>query len=227
MTSLNCIIIEDNKAIQHLLSSYIQETKNLNLLDIFENPVEVLQSPLNSEVDVIFLDIEMPKMSGIEFLQQSDINAHVIITTSNKDYAIHGYENNAIDFLLKPISYSRFLKAINKVWVANSNVKKANKYLFIKSNKDYVKIEISDILWIQSASEYVLIYTSQGKHMVYSNMKDILSKLNSNFMQVHRSYIIALDKVEKISKNHVTINGNVISVSKTYSKKLMSTLGIA
>jgi len=177
----------------------------------------------------LFLDVELPEINGIDLLKQNNFNAQTILITSDKKYAVDGFEQNVTDFLLKPIAYSRFLTAVNKArkLIATNNYVASDNYLYVKSNKDYVKIEFHDILWIQSASEYIMIYTKNGKHLIYSNMKDILEKLNHNFMQIHRSYIIPLDKIDQISKKYVVINNNTISVSKTYSKSLFDKLGIA
>jgi len=213
---MNCIVIDDDVVQQHIICEYINETKGLHLLNKYSSATEAIGYIQNPSLDVIFLDVEMPNMSGIEFLEQIKPESNVILITSNKDYALEAYNNDVVDYLLKPISYPRFLHSISKI------VETAKKYLFIKSNGANVKIDCDTILWVESASEYLVIYTNTKKHLIYSSMAAILSKLPSNFMRVHRSNIVNVDKIDSVTSKIVFIGKSNIKVSKTYSKLLKS-----
>jgi DNA-binding LytR/AlgR family response regulator len=219
---MKCIVIEDDIVQQELILNLINETDSLNFIRSYESSISAIKDLSNIDVDIIFLDVEMPGMSGIEFLEQFKLpeQTKVILTTSNKEYAIQAFDNGVTDYLLKPISYPRFLKAVNKVINQSKNTSSSKDFLFIKSNGAQVKLKFDDILWLQSASEYIMIYTTKGKHMVYSSMDSILEKLSNNFVRVHRSNIISLDKIEKIHNNIIEIDGQLIKVSKGYKDNL-------
>ena len=225
---MNCIVIDDDKVQRKLVCSYIKETDSITLLKYFDESSSIANELENLNVDIIFLDVEMPKMSGIEFLEKNKPQAEVILISSNKDYAIEGFDYDVADFLLKPISYARFLKSLSKVRkrILQTAEDSGDDFLFVKSNGEMVKLLFSEVLWVQSANEYIVIYTEEGKYMVYSSMADILDKLPDNFMRVHRSNIIALDKVEKFSKNELLISGKSVKVSKTYKADLVKKLGL-
>lgn len=226
MHHLKCIVIDDDLLIQGMLMNYINKVDDIDLISVFNNPKDLIESGLIEQADVLFLDIRTPIMTGIEFLESTKINAQLVLMTSNKEYAFDGFENGATDFLLKPISFQRFQTAINKVKanVHDSAIKKD--YIFIKSNKEFVKLRLEDIIYITAASEYLNIYTTNGRHMIYSNMRDFLNRLDDNFIQIHRSHIISLNKIEKVSKHHVELNGVKLSVSKSHAQELFDALGL-
>jgi len=213
-----CIIIEDDLVQQRIIENHIKCTKSLILIKSYESSIDAVNDLLYLDVDIIFLDIELPGMDGLEFLEKFKlgVKTKVILTTSNKDYALQAYDFGVVDYLLKPISYSRFLKAVNKIVIQSKNNLTNKEYLFIKSNGVTVKIDFRDILWIQSASEYVKIYTTKGKHMIYSSMNSILERLPSNFVRVHRSNIVAINKIEKIHNDIIEIDNEHIKISKGY-----------
>jgi len=218
---MNCYIIEDDKIQQKLLLNHISKIGNLNVIGIFDSALDLKEKILNDQPDLIFLDIELPEMSGVEFLNETFLpeKTKVIMVTSSKDYALDGYENDVVDYLLKPVSFERFEKSLDKV----NKLKKIatiNEYLFVRSNGADVKLFFKDILWVQSASEYVIIHTINGKHMVYSNMNSILKKLSNKFIRVHRSNIVNIEKIDKIHGNMIEIDKTLIKVSKSYKKEL-------
>lgn len=225
---MNCIVIDDDKAQRKLVCNYIKETDSLTLLKYFENPTLVLKELSELDIDIIFLDVEMPQMNGIEFLEKSKPVAEVILLSSSRKYATDGFDYDVADFLLKPISYARFLKSLNKVQKRIQSMAESadSDYLFVKSNGALIKLFFSDLLWIKSANEYIVIYTTDNKYMVYSSMADILSKLPNKFMRVHRSNIVSLDRVEGISGNEVLIQGTKVKISKTYKANLIKKLGL-
>jgi DNA-binding LytR/AlgR family response regulator len=223
---MRCILIEDDIVQQQLIRNYINETTTLTLIACYTNSISAIKELPKDDPEIIFLDVEMPGMSGIEFLENFNPQAQIILTTSKKEYALQAFENDVADYLLKPISYPRFLKAVNKVIKQSKKSTLEKDFLFIKANGVQVKLKFNDILWIQSASEYIIIYAINGKYMVYSSMNSILERLPQNFIRVHRSNIVSLNKVEKIHKNIIEINGQFIKVSKKYRASLEDKLGV-
>ncbi len=224
MTTLKCIVVDDDFVIQGLLSKYIEMIDQVELIAVLSEPTSLLTSDILNEVDVLFLDIETPGMNGIEFLESTNLNAQLVLMTSSKEYAFFGFENNATDFLLKPISFERFNKSILKVKSKANSIKR--NYIFIKVNKEYIKIDLDDILYTTAASEYLNVYTTHGKYLIYSNMTDFQKKLDSNFIKIHRSHIISLNKIERINRQYVIINGQEISVSKSHVNELFEALNL-
>lgn len=224
MSNLKCIVIDDDLFIQGMLSRYINMKDGMELISVFSNPVDLLNSGLIEQADVLFLDIQTPIMNGIEFLDSTKINAQLVLMTSNKEYAFDGFENDATDFLLKPISFQRFETAASKLKANVHDSTTQKSYIFIKSNKEFVKLRLDDITYISAASEYINIHTITGRYMIYSNMKGFLNRLNSNFIQIHRSHIVSINKIEKVSRQHVEVNGVKLSVSKSHAQELFDVL---
>lgn len=212
---MNCIIIEDNKLQQHVISEFVKITEGLELIGVYSNVVEIMansDSLLN--IDVLFLDVELPIMTGIEFLEKFKPTVNVILITGNKNYALDAFNNDVIDYLVKPIEYSRFLRSINKLKQLSSK----NESIYIKSNGAVIKLYLNEILWVKSANEYLIIYTSTKKYMIYSTILNFMNKLPDYFMRVHRSHIINSKKINSFIDNHVNIAHYKIKVSKTYLK---------
>ena len=215
---MNCVIIEDNKVQQHIISEFVKTTEGLNLIGVYESVIDIMKKLNNLlDVDVLFLDVELPMMTGIEFLEKFKPSVDVILITSNESYAVDAFNNDVVDYLVKPINYPRFLYAVNKLKVLQEN----KDSIFIKSNGVVVKLILDGVLWIKSANEYLIIYTDVKKYMVYSSMSDFLEKLPNNFTQVHRSHIVNFNKIETYSNNLLKINDHLIKVSKTYVKKVL------
>ena len=189
---MNCLVIEDNIVQEQLLVNHINDTNSLNLLGSYPDCKSALKKMANSDIDILFLDVEMPHMNGLEFLEQCDLNekTHVILTTANPKYALQAFDRGVTDFLLKPITYNRFTKAIDRVIKDVKKIYSKKEFMFIKSRGAFIKLLFQDISWIQSSSEYVVIHTQQKKYMVYSSMASILDKLPSTFVRVHRSNIV-------------------------------------
>ena len=219
---MNCFIIEDDNVQQHLLLNYIAKHDQINSIGVFGNAIGLKEKIAKYKPDLIFLDVELPGKTGVEFLNELSLPEYtkVIMVTSSRDYALDAYDHDVVDYLLKPVSYDRFKKAVDKVCDMKSIKTDNHAYIYVRSNGADVKLFYDDIEWIESASEYVMIHTNKSKHMVYSNMSSILARLTNKFIRVHRSYIINIDKIEKIHKDLVEINGEFIRVSKSYKNKL-------
>jgi DNA-binding LytR/AlgR family response regulator len=222
---MNCIIIDDDVVTRQLLSDFSDQYPELEVLGSFGSVQEAIPLLNSQEVDLIFLDVELPEMSGIDFLEAFKPQAKVVLISGDDKYAVDGFDLDVNDYLLKPISLTRFSKCIQRLQLTKRSEPK-NDFLFIKDKGVYQKIVIPEIQYIQSSSEYVTIHTKQKRIMLYSSMDGILSKLPSNFKRVHRSYIVNIDAIEKVNGNSLEVNKQFISVSKTYHESIMSELGI-
>jgi DNA-binding LytR/AlgR family response regulator len=218
---MNCYVIEDDKIQQHILLNHISKIENINVVGVFEDVINIEEKILVDQPDLIFLDVELPGISGVEFLKKASLPCHtkVVMVTSSKNYALDGYENDVLDYLLKPVSVDRFKKAVNK-FIEWKKIDSDKGFLYVRSNGADVKLFYQDILRVKAASEYIIIYTTNGKCIVYSTMSSIMEKLTDGFIRIHRSHIVSVDKIEKINSNSVEINGEIIRVSKSYKKEL-------
>jgi DNA-binding LytR/AlgR family response regulator len=222
---MNCIIIDDDVVTRQLLTDFSEQYPELEVLESFGSVQEAIPFLNNNEVDLLFLDVELPDMSGIDFLEEFKPKSRIVLISGDDKYAVDGFDLDVSDYLLKPISLSRFTKCIQRLQINKRNEPK-NDFLFIKDKGVYQKILIPEIQYIQSSSEYVTIHTKQKRIMLYSSMDGILSKLPSNFKRVHRSYIVNIDAIEKVNGNSLEVNKQFISVSKTYHESIMGELGI-
>lgn len=222
---LNCIIIDDEELARALLKSYVDKLDFLTSKGEFENPLEALSILKTESIDVIFLDIQMPQLRGTEFAKLVPAQTRIIFTTAYSEYALDGFELNAIDYLLKPITFERFLTAVNKVQSnseVNSNVAQT---ITVKSGYDLHKVNFADINYIKSDSEYVTFYTVNGKIMVYQSLKSLEDSLpESQFMRVHRSYIINRAKVTGLKGRDLIIADAKIPVSDSYYENVKKEL---
>jgi two-component system LytT family response regulator len=224
---MKSIIIDDDAVVRELLAQYIEESPELKLAGQFSTVKEALHFLTKEKADLIFLDVEMPEMNGIEFLEEFKPDAEIVLISSNDKYAVNGFNLEVSDYLLKPISFARFNRCITRLSQKNlGNDTAKHDFLFIKDKGVYQKILIPEIQYIQSSSEYVTIHTKVKRIMLYSSMDNMLSKLPSNFKRVHRSYIVNVDAIEKLNGNSLEVNKQLISVSKTYHEDIMNELGI-
>ncbi|MBL4862610.1 MAG: response regulator transcription factor [Crocinitomicaceae bacterium] len=217
---MNSIVIDDDRVQQQMLCHFIKATEGLRLVGEYSSAISAISQIQKLNPDVIFLDVEMPKMSGIEFLNEVKPQSKVVLYTGNKDYALDGFDHGVVDFLLKPISYERFLAAISKL----KNIVDKDEFIFVKTRRGNTKVFLHDIYWIQSAGEYITLHTAKGKFTMYSSMADILDKLTDQFIRVHRSNIINLEWVSSFSKDRIEIEDTIIKVSKTYAHELKDKL---
>jgi len=228
---LNCVIIDDEPLAREGMANYVKEIDFLQLSGTCVNPVELVQLLDRQAVDLIFLDIQMPKMDGIEYLKITPKPPMVIITTAFPSYALESFQLNVLDYLLKPITFDRFFKAANKAKDYHQlitkaadpgNDKTAANYFFIKCGNKYEKIYFSDILYIQGQQNYVTICTQKNKYMTLLNLKDLEENLERrSFIRVHKSYIVAIDKIDSIEGNEICIQSNRIPISRNYREHVL------
>ena len=210
---IRCIIIEDQPPAQRVLQKYIGEMKSLDLRATFADAIKAMDYLKTEEVDLIFLDIHLPKISGIDFLKALNNKPHVILTTAFSEYALESYEYHVLDYLLKPFSFERFVMAVSKVPTPNVHKSSLEKELerkalpeviFIKSGYEHLKIAVDDILYIQSEADYTEIYTTGEKHLTSHSLKYWLQTLPlDRFAQVHKSYIVNTRQIVKVSGKRI------------------------
>jgi two-component system, LytTR family, response regulator len=219
---MKCVILDDEPLAVALLTTYINDTENLQLVFASTNAFEAIQYIQKNEVDIVFLDMQMPELTGIQVLKIIGPGYKIIFTTAYTDYALDGYEYNITDYLLKPISFERFTKALEKIYQNNITAKqKSNtiesEFIFIKSDSKMIKINLSDILFIEGLKDYLSIQTSAEKLITLQNLKSFEQHLNTTqFIRVHKSYIVALNKIETIERNRIFMEQYIIPIGETY-----------
>lgn len=228
-----CLIVDDEPLALDVLESYIHKVPTLQLAARCGNAIEALNQLRKHDISILFLDIQMPEITGIEFLKSLKNPPCVIFTTAYSEYAVDGFNLDAIDYLLKPISFDRFLKATNKAvaQLASLKPKKENipvnkenesDFIFVKSDKKIVKIGLDEILYIEGLKDYVMIYTPAGRIITLQTMKNLEEKLPAEkFIRIHRSFIISLGKVKSISNHSVDVNGKQVPIGKLYRDPFM------
>lgn len=222
---INCLIVDDEKIARNGIKSYISKVSFLNLIDDCSNALEAKEIMKRTSIDLLFLDIEMPGISGISFLKSQKQNPLIILTTAYSEYALEGYNLDVVDYLLKPISFERFHKASLKakeVFTSTKALKNDTKdHIFVKSNGIYERIDLGEILFIESLQNYVVFITEKKKHIVYLTLKSVENTLPSElFTRIHKSNIVANDKIEQIDGSEIIIGKHRITIGKSYKKNL-------
>lgn len=232
---MNCIIIEDYEESRKLVEVFVHKTRMLNLIGSYESAVEAINdSAQKKTVDLVLLDIELPEMSGMEYLRTLQINPVVIILSAQEKYALEAYEYDVTDYILKPVTYSRFYKAVSKAytrWKKDLNVQRTQDEIFVRKGSSLVKFNFQDILWVEALENYVLLNTPKDKLTIHFTMKAILDKLPPDyFQQVHRSFIVNLNKIQLIKNNNLFINegpeAKRIPIGKSYKEQLLASLNL-
>lgn len=213
---IKCIITDDEPMARKGLRGYIEKIDFLMLTGECEDAIQLNTLLKTQQVDLIFLDIEMPEMTGLELLSNLTNPPKVIIVSAYEQYALKGYEFEVVDYLLKPVSFDRFLKSANRIHdLLQTEQKDADDYIFVKSDKQLKKILFRDILFIESMENYVIIQTVSSKEIVYTTLKQIHESLPQDiFQQTHRSYIVNIDQVNAIDGNLLNVNSHKIPVAR-------------
>ena len=220
---LKCLIIDDEELARTMLKTYADKVDYLEVVGTYENPVEALGIIKDQAIDLVFLDIQMPDLKGTTLAGLLPENCQVIFTTAYAEYAIEGFDLNAVDYLLKPITFERFLQAVNKL--ESSKKEGEMKTITVKSGYDLHKLFLDDIYFIESDGEYVHFHTKDKKVMSYQSLKSLEKSLDpSLFMRVHRSYIVNKTKVRALKGRDLSIEEHAIPVSDTYIEKVKSEL---
>lgn len=227
---MKCIIVDDEPLAREGIEMNIEEVKFLELVGQFSNPVEANNYLAENDIDLMFLDVEMPEMTGLEFLDSIDEQPMTILTTAYSEYAIEGYELGVIDYLVKPIKLDRFIKAVNKAKEyfdmkersENTAMATADDYIFLKSDRKYVRVYLNDIYYIKGMKDYVMVFTKDSRIMTAMNVKTILKQLNDEiFVRVAKSYVININYIDKASQTNVIVNDEDIPIGKTYKDNFL------
>lgn len=233
---MKCIIIDDDPMSRKIIENFITKTENLEFLGAYENPVKaysILQE--ENEIDLVFLDMEMPEMSGMEFLDSLENPPIVVIISGKEKYAIESYEYDVVDYLLKPVSLARFCKSVSKAqkrFQERETISKMPEEIFIKKkNSTLVRLRYDDILWVEALENYVTINTFDEKFTIHFTMKAIENKLPlKSFKRIHRSYIVNIQRIDVIEDNSIILkisSGNkIIPIGKSYKDGLMDDLNL-
>lgn len=225
MIKYSCIIIEDEPLALEKTKGFVEKTPFLNLLATFDDALEGLAFLKSNKVDLLFLDINLDELSGIELLENSKLSCQVIITTAYSEYALKGYELNVSDYLLKPFSFERFLQAVDKIQDNKSvNHKELNsKFIFIKTESRLEKVNIDEILFIEGMRDYRRIHTINKRIMTLQNFSELEQLLPANLIcRVHKSYMVAISKIDEIERSRIKISKEIIPISETYRDHFFS-----
>lgn len=229
---MNCIIVDDDEMSRSTVQHFVEQTEFLKLKGNCSSAAEAIQILKENQIDLVFLDIEMPQMSGLEMLETLQNNPYVIFITSKRDYAVEAFEYNVVDYLLKPLKYVRFITAVNKVL----DLKKLGNTIshditeddiFVKSELKYVKIKFSEVCFIEAMADYVVLYLKDSKHIIHSTMKGIEKKIPmDSFIRIHRSYIVNLNKIEQVENANVVLINKKLPIGASYKNEFMAKLKI-
>lgn len=219
---ISCIIIEDEPLATEKIVAFVKRMPSLNLLGTFDNALLAIDFIDENTVDLIFLDIQMPELTGIEFLEAIQTSAQVIITTAYSEYALKGYELSVTDYLLKPYAFGRFVQAIAKVkerCQLSQQMNNDKKFIFVKTEYRVEKVDLDDILYIEGMRDYLRLVTVGENIMTLQRFKAYENYLpKDRFIRVHKSYMVALDKIESIERNRIKIGDKRIAISETYKE---------
>lgn len=227
---IRCIIVDDEPLARNLLTDYIRKVPYLELVDACSSPMMAMEVMHDKEVDLLFLDVQMPEITGLGLLKVLKQKPQVILTTAYSEYALQGYEHDVLDYLLKPISFERFLKAVDKAAQRMQAPPRGNAtqeespeaprtYIFVKDGNKLIKVRLADILYLEAMKDYVAIHTADQKILTYQRMKTLEAQLPADrFIRIHHSYIVALDAIDMVHKNEVQIGKTFLPVSESYRK---------
>ena len=229
---IKCIIVEDEVLAQNVIQNHLQKVDRFELVGVCNNALEAKEVLNKQEVDLIFLDIQLPGMTGLNFLRSLANPPLVVLTTAYAEYALESYEFNVIDYLLKPISFERFSKTVNKIVEGRLFTQPKEKdnspddHIFIKSNSKFFKVNFSEVIYIESMKDYLKIHTAEYNLVTHQTMNDMEKILPAKqFIRVHKSYIVAIARIKSIYGNSVEMEKATIPIGINYKEKVMNLIG--
>lgn len=232
--SINCIIVDDEPMAREILENHLKRIESIRLVGSCKNAIEAFNIINEQAIDLIFLDINMPEISGLSFAKSINKKIKIIFTTAYRDYAVDGFDLKAVDYLLKPISYERLFQSIHKYQAENAppsqeeshhHMEAKSSFIFVKSDRKMIKIDFSDLNYIESLGDYLKIYMTDKVIITRETISSIEAKLpNTDFLRVHRSYIVAIDKIESYTQEFVEINNKAIPISRSYKNDVKKRL---
>lgn len=231
-TSISCLIVDDESIAREVIETHLSKMNNIIIVDSCSNAVDAFNVISNTTIDLVFLDINMPQISGIAFAKSINSDIKVIFTTAYRDYAVEGFELKAVDYLLKPISFERLQKSVNTYFDVYSKLNDnlsitadISDFIFVRSNRKMIKIDFESIIYIESYSDYLKIHTSDKTIITRETITAIEVKLpKSQFLRIHRSYIIALKYINSFTNEQITINRKSLPISRSYKNDVLQFL---
>lgn len=230
---INCIIVDDESMAREILEIHLNKIELVDIIGSYKNVTEAFSAINSHDVDLIFLDINMPEISGLSFAKTINKSIKVIFTTAYREYAIDGFDLQAVDYLLKPISYDRMLQAVNKyvdenkesIMRSEDKTVSNNKFLFVRSDRKMIKINFQEINYIESLSDYIKFHLSEKTIITRETISNIEEKLPKElFIRIHRSYIISFDKIQSFTNEFIEVNKKAIPISRSYKKEVLHRL---
>lgn len=234
-----CLIVDDEPLARELIRSHVEKLENFEIVAECSNAMKALNLLREMQVDLVFMDIQMPQITGIEFLKTLKHPPKVIITTAYREYALESFELDVVDYLLKPITFERFLKAVNKYYqmnqddvkvIANKSSEKSSEesFIYVKENKKVVKVYLSEIKYIEGLSEYIQIFTDKRKIITKTSMAQMEEKLaNENFLRIHKSFIVSISKIEAFTANTIEIQGKELPIGRSFKNAVLGALNFS
>jgi DNA-binding LytR/AlgR family response regulator len=226
--NLNCIVVDDDEMSRKVVAHFAEKTNFLQVTKCFDNAVDALKYLDEEHVDIIFLDVQMPQMSGMDFINAMEKDIEVILITSEEKYAVEAFEKKVSDYLVKPIEYARFLQAatLAKDHITLKRTAAASrKEVYVRTDAKIVRLPLHRILFVEALADYVIIHSETKKHIVHYTMKGIVNRLpEDNFTRIHRSYIVNLDKIDAIEDNSLLIGDKYIPIGASYKDSLLDQL---
>lgn len=231
-----CLIVDDEPLARDLLRNHLEKLESFEIVAECCNAMKALQALQKFKVDIMFMDVEMPQISGIDFLKALKNPPKVIITSAHSEYAINGFELDIVDFLLKPVKFERFLKAVNKLYQLREEEipsaksqsqtgRSEDDFIYVKENKKMVRVYLNEILYIEGLSEYVQIHTEDKKLVTKTSMTNMEEKLPSpDFMRIHKSYIVSLSKIEAFTATTIDVPAKELPIGRSYKNSVFETL---
>ncbi len=230
----NCIIVDDEPMAREILENHLKKVDAVTIVASCKNAIEAFNILNSNNIDLIFLDINMPEISGLSFAKTINKNIKVIFTTAYREYAVDGFNLQAVDYLLKPISFERLLQSVNKYLGENSPViieptleisQEANDFIFVRSDRKMIKINFYEINYIESFSDYLKIYLNDKIIITRETITNIEAKLpRRDFIRIHRSFIVSISKIESFTNEFIEINKKAIPISRSYKKDVLARL---
>jgi DNA-binding LytR/AlgR family response regulator len=231
-----CLIVDDEPLARELIRGHVEKLENFEIVAECSDAMKALNVLHEKQVDLMFMDIQMPQITGIEFLKTLKRPPKVIITTAYREFALEGFELDVVDYLLKPITFERFLKSVNKYYqisqedvhvIAGNSVEKSmeESYIYVKENKKVVKVYLSEIKYIEGLSEYVQVYTDKRKIITKTSMSQMEEKLpGESFLRIHKSFIVSLGKIEAFTANTIEIHGKELPIGRSFKNGVLNAL---
>jgi DNA-binding LytR/AlgR family response regulator len=232
----NCLIIDDEPIAIRVIKKHLAAFPDFKIVAECNNAIEAMPVLSKKKIDLLFCDIQMPQITGVDFIRSLSHPPRIILTTAYREYAIEGYELNVLDYLLKPISFERFTKAINKFMEMEShkpdqsnfqqeNSNATSEYLFLKADKKHYKVNLNDILYFESLGDYVIAFSNDKKIVTKERLSHLAESLPAEqFMQIHRSYLVSISKIESVGPGYVEINKKKLPVGRSYKPELSKLL---